>query len=216
MTLAFKASATDNAIQLAVIRSGFRQEFVQTGVTIAIDGQSIETSALSYPTGGNAKRVTHLINVDPAIAATLRTAKALRVSVKQGVNDVFPLEPTLGVWGALQDCVARIQGVWNIGDKYRDRIATPAQADLKSLFFPGDYPNPAVRSWQQGTAAFLILIDENGLPKDCTIVGSSGSAAINSRSCGIILVRGKFTPAAGRDGKPIKSAREARINWSMK
>lgn len=215
MTLALKASAIDDAVQLAIIRSGFRANYVQTGAKIEIDGHKIATSALSYPTAGNAKRVTHLINVDPGPTAALRTAKTLKVAVKEGVNDTFPLEPSVGIWKELQACVARVRDIWNVGEEHQQRIATLATGDLQSVFTGDDYPLVAVRNDQQGTAAFIILVDEKGVPKDCTIFGSTGSAALDSRSCGIILVRGKFSPAIGPDGKPAKNAFVKRVTWRM-
>lgn len=215
MTLALKGSLSDGAIQLAVMRPGFRQFFIQTGAKIEIDGMPYPTSALSYPTAGNVKLVTHLINVDPAQAGRLRQAKVLSVDVYRGVKDSFPLEPSAKVWREMQDCIARVRKTWNVGSENASTIATSASGDLQGLFTPGDYPRPAVWKDQQGTTAFLLLIDEKGVPKDCTVIGSSGSAALDSRSCGVILVRGKFSPALGSDGKPVKSASEKRITWRM-
>lgn len=213
MTLALKASASDNALQVAVLRTGYRTQFAQTWAKIEIDGDLIETSALSYPTAGNAKRVTHLINVDALPAAHLRMAKNLKVVVKDGVNEMFPLEPSIGVWRELQDCVARVRNVWNIGEENSKKIVKTAEGEI--VLSGSDYPIPAILHDQQGTAGVLLLIDEKGTIRDCTVIGSSGSAALDSRSCGVIMVRSKFTPAIGVDGKPIKSSFEKRITWRM-
>ena len=215
MNLALKASLSDGAIQLAVMRPGFRQVFIQTPAKIEIDDKPYPTSALSYPTAGNVKLVTHLINVDPPQAAMLRQAKTLRVEVYRGVKDTFPLDPSIGIWREMQDCVTRVRKLWHVGPENASSIATEANADLPGLFTPGDYPRPAVWKDQQGTTSFLLLIDEKGVAKDCTVTGSSGSAALDSRSCGVILVRAKFSPAIDRDGKPTKSARDVRISWRM-
>jgi hypothetical protein len=214
-TLAFKASSIDDAIQLAVIRPGLRANFVQSPAKLEIDDQKIPTSALSYPTGGDARRVTHLINVDPGPTAALRSAKILKLAVTEGVHDSFALEPSADIWKEMQNCVSRLRDVWNIGEQYEGRIAKGATGDLQAVVSGADYPVVSARTNQQGTAAFIILIDEKGVPKDCTIFGSSGSAALDSRSCGVILERGRFSPAIGIDGKPVKSAFVKRMTWRL-
>ena len=214
-TLALKASAVDEAVQLAVIRYGFRSKILQSEATLEIDGRKIETSSLSYPLAAKPQRVTHLISVDPEPAATLRSAKILKLEVKEGVSDSFPLEPSAALWKDLQDCVGRVRDMWNIGEDNAKRIATSAQGDLQGLFRPEDYPLVSAKSDQQGTTTFIILMDEKGTAKDCTIIGSSGSASLDSRSCGIILERGKFSPAMDAEGKPMESAFVRRITWRL-
>lgn len=214
ITLALKASLIDDAVQLAIIRQGLRATYVQSGAILEIDDREVRTSALSYPTGGDKRRVTHLINIAPEPALRLRQAKVLKVIVHEGTNDSFPLEPSAAAWKGLEDCTARLRETWNVGDE-RQRIAKHAEGDLVGLFSSDDYPLVAQMQDQQGTTAFLLLIDEEGVAKDCTVTVSSGSAAIDSRSCGIILARGKFSPAIGADGKPTKSAYIKRITWSL-
>jgi hypothetical protein len=213
VTLALKVPAEGNAVQLAILRTGFRTAYLQTVSSIEIDGRKFPTSALSYPTGGDNRRVTHLIDLDTEPAAALRGAKTLKVDVYKGVKESFQLEPSIAVWRDLQDCVARLRDTWNVGEERESRFATNSKGDLQSLFSPEDYPLAASKELQQGTTGFLILIDEHGVPKDCTVIVSSGAAILDSRSCGVILARAKFSPAIGHDGVPMKSAFTKRVTW---
>ena len=215
MSLVLKRSLLENSVQVAVLRNGLRKNYVQSNATIGIGDQVFATTALSYPIGGNDRRVAHLINFDAVQYAALRAGSILEMSVREGFNETFLLGQMESVWTALDKCVERVGEIWNVGEERERRFETHAKGDLASLFTAGDYPKVAARSGQQGMTGFLILIDEIGRPKDCTVIQTSGSAAIDSRSCGIILVRAKFVPAMGQDGKPMKSAFRKRVNWRL-
>jgi hypothetical protein len=213
ITLAFKIPADGNAVQLAILRTGFRATYLQTVSSVEIDGRKFPTSALSYPTSDDRRHVTHLINLDSDPAEALRSAKTLKVDVYKGVKESFRLEPSIAVWRDLHDCVARLRETWNVGEERESRFATSGKGDLQSLFSPEDYPLAASKEMQQGTTEFLILIDEHGVPKDCTVMASSGAAILDSRSCGVILARARFSPAIGHDGVPMKSSFRKRVTW---
>lgn len=217
ITLALKASLHGNAIQLAILRSGYRKSYAQTETKLEVDGQSFATTALSYPLGGDKRRVTHLINLDSDPSAALRTAKTLRVTVDEGINDDFPLGQTIGMWRGLQDCVARMRETWNIGVERASRIVRAAETltPLPALFTEDDYPVKAILAEQSGTTRIALMIDESGKVRDCTLIEASGIAVLDSRSCGIIMQRAKFTPSAGPDGEPVKSFWIQTIRWRL-
>lgn len=213
ITLALKAPLTEKTIQMAILRTGYRKSYVQTTATLKFDQQSFDTSALSYPLAGKIKRVTHLINLDSAQTTAIRTAKRLGVTVREGINDEFPLGETPAIWSELDRCTERLQAAWNIGAA--SRIASNPVGELQGLISADDYPVTAQREDQQGTTRFLILIDEKGLPRDCTLLGTSGSAVLDSRSCGLIMQRARFKPALDQTGKPAKSSWIQAINWRL-
>ena len=66
-----------------------------------------------------------------------------------------------------------------------------------------------------GTTSVLLLIDEKGAVKDCTLAESSGMAVIDFRTCALISYKGRFRPATDAEGKPIKSSWVKRINWRL-
>ena len=68
---------------------------------------------------------------------------------------------------------------------------------------------------QSGTVSFALLIDEAGKVADCTVIKTSGIAALDAQSCFVVKERAHFTPAIGADGRPAKDARTASVTWLM-
>lgn len=94
-------------------------------------------------------------------------------------------------------------------------IAEPAEADLVRLFSADDYPQAAIRREEQGTVAFKLAIDARGRVSSCTIVRSSGSAALDKASCSILSRRARFDPARDTEGQAIADTYEGRIRWEL-
>jgi hypothetical protein len=60
-----------------------------------------------------------------------------------------------------------------------------------------------------------LLIDETGKIADCTVIGTSGAASLDTQSCGMLKDRARFKPAIGLDGKPAKGSFIQRITWRV-
>jgi hypothetical protein len=215
ITLALKAPPTEKTMQLVILRTGYRKGTVQTTATLQIDQESYEASALSYPLAAKDKRIAHLINLDPAQSTALRTARNLEVTVREGIDEAFPLGEMSAIVNELDKCTDRLADAWNIGAERTTGIATGPKGDLGGVISADDYPRTAHREDQQGTANFIILIDEKGMPRDCTLIGTSGSAVLDSRSCGLIMQRARFTPALDPSGKPVRSSWKQAITWRL-
>lgn len=216
--LALKAPPeNEGGLQVAVIRDGFVRGPKQAGAKVTIDRQEFETHALGYPVAGQKKRMATLFNLSPEASSALRKASDFSVNVKGSVSDSFVLSPSGKLWTEIDACVVRLKSTWNIGDGSAAKIAQDPRAlePLQGLFSPEDYPSDAYSARWSGTTHFLLLIDEKGLVKDCTLIATSGMAVIDSRSCGIVTRKGKFAPAIGIDGKPVKSAWSQRVTWRL-
>ena len=90
-----------------------------------------------------------------------------------------------------------------------------AAGNLQGLIRPEDYPDSAVRQMKSGTVAFVMLVNEQGRVADCTVVETSGVAALDAQSCAIMAERARFKPGIGMDGKPAKSVFKQRITWRV-
>jgi hypothetical protein len=216
MTLALKAPVESDALQLAILRSAYRRDNAQTFATIKLDGKPFELTALSYPLAGGKRRVTHLINLDEATAAALRSASVMEVDVLDGLERSFALEPAGRIWSDLKACVSRLREIWNVGAEGQGRIAEGARGSLQKFFSADDYPHSMVRAEKTGSVSFALLIDERGKVRDCTVTAPSGFAVFDSRSCGIITERATFEPARDSDGKPMKSAWTQTVKWILR
>jgi hypothetical protein len=221
MTLGFKAPPIGDAVQIIIVRPDARNIVTQTEAKIAIDREIVRTTVLNYPLGRD--RAAHLVNLTGDHSAALRRASELgvetkgRVRVNKGLRRSFRLGPMASVWAQLDSCLGRLRQTWNIIEG-RPRLTAPARLinPMEALFSSADYPTVAVDRDQSGSTGIMLLIDESGVVKDCTLTEASGVAVLDSNSCGVILRRAKFHPAIGLDGKPAKSALSQRITWQVK
>ena len=216
--LALKASPLDEGgLQIAVIRDGFLRGPSQAVARVVIDRQEFDTHALGYPLAGLTKKLATLFNLSPEASSAMRKASDFSVNVKGSVKDGFALAPGTKIWAEMDACVERLQSTWNIGKHSAATIVQAPRAleSLQNLFSPEDYPSDAYAARWSGTTHFLLLIDERGAVRDCTLIATSGMAVIDSRSCGIVTRKGKFAPAISTDGKPVKGSWSQRITWRL-
>lgn len=78
-----------------------------------------------------------------------------------------------------------------------------------------DYPAEAIRNREQGAVAFRLTIGADGRPTGCSVTGSSGSAALDSTTCRLMMARPRFAPARDSSGKAVADTAEGRIIWKL-
>jgi hypothetical protein len=144
ITLALKAPPTEKTMQLVILRTGYRKGTVQTTATLKIDQESFGASALSYPLASKKKRIAHLINLDLAQSTAIQTAKTLGVSVREGIDDEFPLGEMSAIVNELGKCTERLVDAWNIGAERESGIATGPKGDLGGVISADDYPRQRI------------------------------------------------------------------------
>ena len=216
ITLAVKAPPyKSDVLQLAIIRSGYRKSAEQSGAKILINSQEYDTYALGYPLASH-KQTATLFTLSPTISAALRKASSFSFSLKGGARESFAFGPSESMWTDLAACVERLSRTWNMGGGEGSRFAQRVSGSLRGIFTSADYPREAVLAQFAGSSRVLLLIDEAGNVKDCTVLETSGMAVLDSKTCGVITQRAKFTPAVGADGKPMKDSYVQRIDWTVK
>jgi protein TonB len=90
-----------------------------------------------------------------------------------------------------------------------------ASETLPSLFSSDDYPAAALRAEQEGRVGFRLDIDRRGRVTACSITASSGSPALDSTTCRLLVVRARFEPARNRKGKAVADSFSGRIVWAL-
>lgn len=90
--------------------------------------------------------------------------------------------------------------------------AQPAN-DPRAWIKVADYPADALAAGQAGTIAFKLDIDAAGSVSGCRIVGSSGSASLDTMTCALLFIRARFTPARDAAGSAVPGAFSSRITW---
>ena len=214
--LALKPSANGAVMRVMLMRNGSALDADQQPASLRFDdGRPIALSALAYGDSRTRRFVTS-INLPMAMFAANRRASA--ISIRSGGFDERLAVPGLsGAAAALDDCLANLRDVWNVGEPFAGRLSQAARParPLGELFSPSRYPTRALDEGNSGTVGISLLIDEAGGVRDCMIEETSGFATLDTMSCFVIVSKARFAPAIGADGKPAKSAFFQRINWRI-
>ncbi len=86
--------------------------------------------------------------------------------------------------------------------------------DPGSWITADDYPPSAMHLGQSGTVAVQLSVDATGKAVRCTVT-TSASAALDARTCEVMLLRARFVPATDAKGRPIASLVARRVNWAL-
>lgn len=76
-----------------------------------------------------------------------------------------------------------------------------------------DYP---ISSWQndeEGRVRYRIDIDADGNATDCSIIETSGSTALDAKTCEVVVARTEFTPAMEDKDTPIAGSLTRSYSW---
>jgi TonB family protein len=216
LRLVLKATPVGDVMQVAVTRQAPRSSAEQVDSTVRIDRRRpLKTDLLMY-TPKNSKERVYLLNMPAAEFASVRQAKTLSIR-SEGLNETFALSQMEPLLKIVDECVADLRRVWNVGAGGAEPVGlqSRAKANLAALFSDKDYPSVAVKNGQGGKVRFALLIGEDGRVADCTIVETSGVPSLDSQACALLKTRAKFEPARGEDGKPAKDAVVGAIVWRM-
>lgn len=96
-------------------------------------------------------------------------------------------------------------------------IAVPAKPVQDAGFQIGmaDYPAEAIARRESGTVEVSLAISDSGSVSECAIARSSGSAALDSRTCELFSFRGRYHPAQDAKGRSVPSIMKQRVTWRL-
>lgn len=212
--LILKSPAIGDVIQVTIARKGHAADPIQSRATVALDGgEPFNASMLSYAPAGGQFRI-YSINLPAAQFALVRHASVLRVRT-DGLDEQFSLSQMEPLLKIVDDCVADLRRVFNVKEGASadpSLVVARSKASLASYFTDDDYPAIALDRHQGGTVKFALLIGEDGRVADCTIIETSGVAALDTQACALIRLRARFHPAT-RGGRPTKDAAIGRVTW---
>ena len=90
-----------------------------------------------------------------------------------------------------------------------------AKANLGRYVSDADYPSDAIRREEQGATRFRLAVGPDGRVTDCTVTGSSGSAALDMATCRLMKSRARFAPAHDSSGNAVADAVSSSITWRL-
>jgi len=216
LSLLVKAPPLGDVMQVAIMKKGYAREAQQVEASIGLDeAPQRKTNLLMYSSPTKKLRV-YLLNLPSTDFSAVRRAKSLSIR-SDGLNETFVLSQMEPVLKIMEDCVADLRRVWNVNDPQGtgSPLTGRATAKLARLFKSDDYPASAILANKSGAVRFVVLVDEAGRVADCTIIETSGVAALDAQTCGIVTERAKFQPALGPDGKAAKDATIQQVVWRM-
>jgi len=79
----------------------------------------------------------------------------------------------------------------------------------------GDYPPSALRAEAQGVTAYRLGVDASGFPTGCDVLQTAGFAALDDRTCVLLMRRARFQPATDRRGRAVAGSFSGRLAWKI-
>jgi TonB family protein len=145
-----------------------------------------------------------------------RNATHVVLHASGGETFDFRLSLMPALLDGLEKCTADLRRYWNIDGEKDGSIASPSKGDVRAIFTSDDYPGDAMDNRQQGTAQYMLLIDEKGAVAACHVLKPSGVPVLDAMGCQVIRQRAKFSPALDKAGKPVRSTYVTPpIRWAL-
>ncbi|MBW6528469.1 energy transducer TonB, partial [Sphingomonas sp. RHCKR7] len=200
------------SVQRRLGQRGLRRGMLQ----VAVEGRGDETSYEAF--NGTGDRLRTLRGwTDPALFADLPERAVLTLTPSSEPALAVALVGTARALKALARCNDDIARGWGIAPGERDAVATEAtpRGDPSRFIGPDDYARQAVARGELGTSAQLWTVATDGRVSECRVVVASGSDALDEAGCDAARSRARFTPAVGRDGRPMTSHITRIIKWEL-
>lgn len=90
-----------------------------------------------------------------------------------------------------------------------------ALGNRNSWIITDDYPAAALRAEDEGVVSLSVQVGSDGRVSGCSIVASSGSAALDSAACRLYQRRARFEPARDDAGNAVATSYSDRVRWQL-
>lgn len=101
------------------------------------------------------------------------------------------------------------------GAQAKGSQAAGLRGNPASFFGPDAYPVEAIRKREQGRVVTRLTVSPDGRVTDCDIRETSGSTALDVRTCVIAVGKIVFTAARDEAGRPIASTYILPVRWVL-
>jgi len=205
ITLAIRPAPNGETYEILVIRRSPAPEFAEElSGSVDFGSGPIKAWLLHYRSD-KTKLDVFQFRITAAEMAQARAASAVTLQIKGAPDFAFALKTIPQLLSGLQACTADLMKYWNMDAAKQEATATSAKGDVRGVFSGDDYPWEALSRGQEGTARYLLLIDEKGGVAACHVLKPSGVPVLDAMGCVVIQKRAKFTPAKDANGKPMRS-----------
>lgn len=153
-------------------------------------------------------------NLPGVLLASLLGAKEL-VLETGGTSLALPVGGSPAAISAVNKCATELLLGWKIDPTEADRLPPPYNGMWHLFGDPRDYPRDAMQKHQQGDVAVVWRIEADGTVRDCRVVESSGSAALDQKSCELVRQRARYKPTPGLSGAQPASWERMNFSWRL-
>ncbi|WP_404712209.1 energy transducer TonB [Sphingomonas sp. MMS24-J13] len=227
MTRAFASGS--NRLSVSLVRGVLGQNRILVAMPPALHDQIGGRGTISVPgtppaniqivqglTSGSAWVIG--ASIDRATLAPFLSARDLTISGGK-TSLTVALGGAPDVVDAVQKCVDDRLRAWKIDPAEANNDVHPdpdAPKPGPSTWLTNeDYPQEALRARQQGTVFMIFRVETDGNIKDCRVIQSSGSDALDTAACAMIRTRGKYRPLVDHNGKPAVTWQSLRFRWTL-
>lgn len=114
-----------------------------------------------------------------------------------------------------QDRVLEAFGVATVPPPDVSRANSKLRGNVAAFFGSNSYPDEARDAGQEGAVRALLQVAATGRVTDCRVVQSSGSQALDRRTCEIAVEKVRFDPARDSRGMAIGSTYRLAVRWQL-
>ena len=180
-------------------------------VVLMPGGRSFEVSSRDERRG--TRPVLILFGLDHGFRELLAGAAEMRLQKGDEVRARIPLGGAQAAVAAHRRCTADIAREWRVDEAALAALTERPESTNMLGFRPEDYPTGALADGTQGRVSMRITVTADGRAGDCAVVESSGSAAIDERSCRVARGRARFRPALDAAGRPVAIPVIFTVTW---
>jgi len=87
--------------------------------------------------------------------------------------------------------------------------------DFSNYLTGADYPAEALSRHEQGRVGVQLSVSVYGGVIQCLVTRSSGSAALDARTCEILRARARFEPTRDQNGTAIRAIYGGSVQWTL-
>jgi TonB family protein len=124
-----------------------------------------------------------------------------------------PLARPAEAAAAFRECIADAARAWGIDEAAQRAVTSWPESTNHYGIDHTDYPPQLVDDGVQGRTVVRLTVSAEGRATECATVATSGTQALDERTCQSILRRGRFRPALGADGRPVAFRYVVPVMW---
>jgi TonB family protein len=223
LTLGIRIIPGQRSPELLLVDPAWRQDpfLGERNVTIVLlpSRERVSPSALIARLEANGPRMLQAEGLGENFLDHFAQSATLRIQYGEQQLAEIPIPQAAAAARALRGCndaLLRAWGVDPVAMAALQRLPRPSGLNGEIGWITArDYPDDAIRAGASGTVTYRFTVEIDGRVTDCTPVVSSGNGSLDRTACRLLLERGRFEPALGPDGRPVRTTTVNSRHWVL-